>query len=275
MENTIGLDRISPSMLMEYENCPKLFYYRSFLGIKLPQPQRHLKFGSAIHLAIDNIYEQHDESDGWSLADKSIPIKIFKGNFTRESLSDEDGNSEEEIQRIYSDMLKDGVEIIDAFWGEKEILRAKGIMPTTFELPIKMRINIPESEGEWELPISCRIDGINEKSTPEKITEFKTSSKSYDYNETRNSLQSLSYASVRYCMTGKIPEVDYVVMRKGVKKDRIQHLSIVYEKADLLAFDQKVKSIFQKIKNREFGRPLKNHANYCDCYKFDRLLNTN
>ena len=42
--------------------------------------------------------------------------------------------------------------------------------------------------------------------------------------------------------------------------------------ADLLAFDKRVRSILEKIRNREFDRPQKGHPFFCDCQKFEDLL---
>lgn len=266
--NEIGLDRITPSGLVLYEKCPKSFYYSVFLGIRLPQPMIHLEFGTAMHLAIDNIYEQWNEEDGWTLADKKIVKDIFKRRFTIDAVDIE--HFKDKREQVYNEMLEDGLAIIDEYWDQKEILRAKGINPTVFEIPLKTKLHIPGCEEPMELPISLRIDGINEPE--DKITEFKTSSKKYDYNETRSSLQALSYAAARYCQTGRIPSVDYVVMLKKIKKDKIQHISIQYQVADLLEYDRRVRAILEKIRNREFNRPMKGHDIFCDCYKYEELL---
>ena len=66
--NTLGINRFSPSMIMDYESCPRKFYYTSFLGLKLPQSMKHLEFGNAIHSAIGNIYDQYDRDVAWKLA---------------------------------------------------------------------------------------------------------------------------------------------------------------------------------------------------------------
>ena len=270
MIKELGLDRITPSMLLEYEACPKLFYYRSYLGIQLPQPQVHFKFGSAMHEAIDNIYNQYDEKDKWKLSELKIAKDIFKEKFLLEHVDEEFIKEGETQVEVYERMLADGLEILKDFWEEKDTLRAKGVNPNVMELPIKMKVFNPETKEELPIPFSCRIDAINE--ADDKITEFKTTTKTYDYAETRNSPQALSYVWVRFCQTGRIHTVDYVVMLKKKKKDRIQHLSIEYEMADLLAFDKRVRSILEKIRNREFDRPQKGHPFFCDCQKFEDLL---
>lgn len=270
MTNEIGLNRITPSMLLEYESCPRLFYYRSFLGLQMPQTKVHFEFGSAIHAAIDNIYEQYDNEDGWKLAEIKIIKDIFKSKFTLDSVDEYCLKEGDTRESVYEDMLADGLAILKDFWEKKEELRTLGVNPTTMELVVKCRVFNPETDELLPLPVSGRIDGINE---PElKITEFKTSAKKYDPIETRNSPQSLMYTWMMFCQTGKIHTVDYVVMLKKKKSDRIQHIPLVYEMADILAFDKRVRSIIEKIRNREFDRPLKNHPPYCECKKFEELL---
>ena len=256
-------------MLVEYENCPKAFYYKSWLGLKLPQSREHLEFGSAIHLAIDNIYEQYDKKDKWKNAEISIPKKIFKSNFKLEHF---DGNTFTEEERLskFNEMLADGLEIIEQFWAEKErLMIEKEVNPTKFEIPIKTEIQHPDTGEPVELPLSCRIDALTDG---HKIIEFKTSSKEYVEEETKRSLQALSYATVHYQLHQIIPIVDYIVMIKKRKKDKIQHFSISYNKSDLISYVERVNVIIEKIKNREFSRLSKNHPFFCDCVKFDELF---
>lgn len=270
MDTSYGINRITPSMLLEYEACPRLFYYRSYLGIQLPQPQVHLKFGTAIHLAIDNIYEQYDKKDKWDLAEISIPKSIFKDNFLISHIDDELDTKGKTKEEFYDGMLKDGLEIIKDFWDKKEELLAKGLNPTEFEIVSKGQVFNPETGEKLPIPVSGRIDGLDKDNS--KIIEFKTSSKSYDPHETRNSPQALMYTWFQFCKTGILHSIDYVVMLKNKKSDRIQHIAIEYEMIDLLEFDKRVRSILDKIKNKEFDRPLRGHAPYCDCFKFDELL---
>jgi hypothetical protein len=274
MDLPIGLDMISSTQLMNYERCPKSFYYNTFLGIELPQNQVHLRFGSAIHLALDNIYEQYDEKEGkngWELADKSIVRKIFKNNFLLEHVDPETYGGTQ--TQVYEDMTADGLRIIDEYWDMKEILREKGVCPSRLEVQNVETICLPESGVPWCLPLRTTMDGMNEETN--RIVDFKTSSREYDYLETRNSIQALSYVSAWYCRKGVIPAIDYVVLKKKVKKDKIQHLSIQYTVADLLAFDARAKHLIERIRMRDFDRPGKNHPHFCNCWKFEELLSTN
>jgi uncharacterized membrane protein len=85
-------------------------------------------------------------------------------------------------------------------------------------------------------------------------------------------MQSKTYVWLYYCKYGVIPTVDYVVMIKKRKKEKIQHLSFKYQMADILSHDAKVRNILEKIKNREFDKPAKNHPFFCDCQRYRALF---
>ena len=269
-QEEIGLKRISPSMLVEYENCPRLFFYRSWLGLKLPQAMRHLNFGTAIHAGIDNMYEQYDDKDGWALAEFKIAKDEFLKHWKINMISDEDAPTQEEKDTIYKEMKADGVEMLKSLWNEKEVLAAKGVLPDKMEIPLKLIFSHPVTGEKLPIPLSGRIDGMSDS----RIIEFKTSGNKYKELETRDSMQALSYVALWYAKKETLPDaVDYLVLLKKRKKDRVQHLHYEYDLSDLGEYFERVKDILQKVKNREFQKPLKNHPYFCDCDKYYEALN--
>lgn len=266
MKNELGINRITPSGLVLYENCPLSFYYTVWLGLKLPTPQIHFKFGTAIHEALDEIYHQQKN---WKTGDVKKAIEIFQSLFLPEHVDDKP-YTEIERNLKYQELMADGVEMLNQFWAQKEILWAAGVQPVRMELPIKMELKHPVTGEPLEVPVSARLDGETEDSN---IIEFKTSAKPYDNFETHLSNQARTYVWIQFSRTGKIPHVHYVVLIKKRKRDKIQHLHLQYDEADMLAFDSKVRTILEKIRNRQFDRPRMGHPPYCDCYKFEKLLN--
>lgn len=257
----LGLDRITPSGLMMYKSCPKAFYYVVWLGLKLPQSTVHLDFGTAIHEAIDVMYGGRNSKGLWD--DDSSAYKaldVLKQKFTRESC---------ESDQQFIEMLEDGILIVREYWSEKEILLSQGFNPIQFEIPGKEIMVNPETKEPLPVPLSYRLDAIL---ADHGVGEFKTSSTAYDPFEVRARPQSLCYVWAYYQKYGVIPRLHYVVMRKKLKKNKIQHLKFKYEMADILAFDAEVRSILEKIKNKEFSRPMKGHPRYCDCEKFEAAL---
>lgn len=261
----LGINRITPSMLMTFESCPKLFYYQCWLGMQIPESKIHLFFGTAIHAAIDEIYNQ---KENWANGNLQKAVDVFKDTFSLEHVDDKEYNPIERATK-YNDMIVDGTHMLEDFWKEKEILWSKGVQPIRMELPIKMMVFNPKTKQELEVPISGRFDGECDSMD---IAEFKTSGKIYDNFVTRASHQARCYAWLQYCRIGLLKNIHYVVLLKNRKKDRIQHLSFYYDEADIIAYDAEVRSILERIRKREFNRPVKGHMPYCSCRKYEELL---
>jgi hypothetical protein len=257
-------------MLKKFEECPLSFFYNYVLGLKVDQQMMHLNFGTAIHLALDNIYEQCDAKTLWEYADFSIAKNIFLENFTEDKVTTEGFSSDEDRLAKWEALRNDGIEILRAFWDDKELLYSNGVNPQEFEVMMKFEPFNPETKEVLGLPLSLRIDALNRAN--KQILEFKTSASKYDVVDTRMLPQTLAYVWAMYCKTGEIYSVDYVVMVKNRKKDRIQHLHYEYDIADILAFDTRVRNIINKIQNREYNLNQTCKVGYCDCKKYKALL---
>ena len=260
--DTIGLNRISPSMIMSYETCPRSFFYGTFLGLQLPQPQHHLLFGTAIHAAIGNIYDQKDKKTNWELAEFSCVKRTFEDYWTKDMC---------ETDILYDEMYADGIEMLKSYWDSKEYLLSQyGIDILESESIMKLPLRNVQSSDVLPIPLSMRLDAIS----PNGVVEYKTSSSKYDEEETKQKAQTLAYAYGYKEKYGKLPEyVTYVVLRKKLKgRDKVQVLQYQITDQDLVEFYHRVETILQKISNGEFSKPATGHAPYCDCYKFEELL---
>lgn len=277
----IGLDRISPSALQCYEDCPKNFYYSCWLGLQLPEKEeRHMKFGTAIHETLDFLYSNYDRNfnGGWQGFSFDLLQEEFERKWKPSMITDYEFcvykqkknsplNSKKEL---YEDMFDDGIEMLKSYWEEKDVLMSNGVDVYKTEIPIRVPLLHPVSKKPLPIPLSLRIDGLT---TSGSIVEFKTSSGKYVEEETRRKIQGLSYSFVKYQETGRVPRVHYVILLKGKAKERIQHITLDFDEADMQAYWNRVNATLQKILNREFERSRIGHMPYCDCYKFDELLN--
>jgi CRISPR/Cas system-associated exonuclease Cas4 (RecB family) len=258
----LGLNRITPSMIAQYDSCPLNFYYSSWLGLKLPQSQMHLKFGTAIHNAIAEL---------WTKRNLQLGLDMFSAEFILDSLAPEDFKTEADRLQKYGEMLHDGKLILTEFFSQLDKFeKIDNILPESFELPWKEILTNPETNLDpLEVPLSCRVDLLGKN---HHIVDFKTSSAEYDIFEARAMPQMLSYAWIYLQKYKVIPTIHIIVLIKKRKKNKIQHLEIVYRMADLLAFNSKVRSILEGIRNHEFKRPLKDHPYFCDCRKYEEIL---
>ncbi len=280
----IGMEKISPSALDCYEQCPRLFYYSNWLGLKLEEDKRHMDFGTAIHYALEILYSKYDDNFGgaWEAADFNDVKKAFLSKWkdihiTEESfkkflktVEGKESGFTEKIQ-LYDYMKADGIAILKSYWSEKERLIIEYNHDLTeFEVPIKMEFINPANPEE-KLPIlfSMRLDAKNRDAS--KIVDFKTSKGKYNEDETRKKIQGQCYVFA----TG-IKKMDYTVLRKGLKSpDRIQVVQLEYDDADMASFYQRVRSILVKIAQREFSRPLMGHQRWCRCFDYEEKLSVN
>lgn len=283
----IGLDRISPSKLDCYESCPKLFYYREWLGLKIDQDKLHLQFGTAIHAAIEMIYLEYDIHFGgaWIAGDFEKVIERFLRHWTPKHVTEESfqkfmstkagkESGFTDKDQLYESFKQDGIIMLQSYWDNKErMLVEYGHDLVEFEKMMKVRMVNPEDPSDsLPIPLSMRLDAKNRDNT--KIVDFKTSKAKYDEVETRKKIQGQCYLFGELMETGNfISKFDYIVLRKSMKSDdRIEVVQLEYDMADMLAFYHRVKAILTKIANREFDRPIAGHAGYCDCYKYEEIL---
>lgn len=286
----IGMQKISPSQLGCYEDCPKLFYYQQWLGLKLEDDKMHMDFGTALHYAMEVLYADYDWhfGNGWDAEKPDKMFAAFDEKWKQSSVTDlsfkkfkksrkgQDStiNSKEEL---YNHMHEDGIKILESYWDMKDLLITDyGLDLTNFEMKRKLEFfNPDEPSQKLPIPVSYRIDAMTRKS--DAIVDFKTSSSAYNVDESKKKLQGQIYLLGHFCETGElIKKFFYVVLRKELKtKDRVQVVSLVYDQADLSALFHRINNILWSIANREFERPLVGHAPYCQCKDYEQALNIN
>ena len=287
-EKEIGLDRISPSALDCYLTCPKLFYYRNWLGLKLESDSRHFAFGTAVHAALENLYLQYDRNFGgaWEGAEYKRYQRAFDDNWKPSHISEEEfekyvltkkgqESGFTKKDHLYECMKKDGHAMIKSYWDNKEwLLTEHGIDIIETEEYMRVEMYSPEDpKDKLPIPLSMRLDALGTPEEDDKIIEFKTSAGKYNEEETREKIQGRCYSWGKYTVDKKVRDVDYVILLKDRKTDnRLQVIHLKYDVPDMMHFYEQVKSILQKIANREFSPPPIGHAFWCDCKKFDELL---
>ena len=285
----VGLEKISPSALGVYEGCPKLFYYQYWLGLSLEQDKRHMDFGSAVHNAIGTIYSLYDDNFGggfayaenrWQEVEDAFLSKWRLHHITDTSfvkyLETQAGKASgyTDKEQLYEEMKEDGLAMLKSYWKEKDrMLVEYGYDFSEIEIPLKVEmVNPVDSEDKLPVLLSMRIDARNRDRTVQ--ADFKTSGASYNAEETRKKIQGQCYVFGTWMATGKfIPRFDYIILRKGLKsEDRIEVVQLTYDEADMLSFYEHIRSILQKIANREFNRPSIGHSLWCDCKKYEEAL---
>ena len=288
----IGIEknRVTPTMLQTYLDCPLNFYYACWLGLKLGDDDKiHMDFGNSVQRAIEMIYALYDNhfGGGWEPEKDSFEkvVYVFKQSWTKANVPEssfqkfmttkagkESGFTSKED--LYNYFYEDGIAILKSYWNDKEMLITQHDLDLDeFEVMLKVEMVNPADKTEkLPIPISGRIDSKNRNKT--KLIDFKTSKGNYSEEKSRDLIQCRAYPFMWMMKYNEfIPNFDYIVLRKGLKSEnRVQIVSLKFDEADMLQFYIQVKSILQSIANREFSRPRSGHQNFCDCYKFEKLL---
>lgn len=255
--SSFKLERISPSMLGSYISCPLAFYYGYIAKIQLTTTKIHLVFGGAVHKSIEAMYNGH-----------LAPMEVFKTEFKKEELDPEGAKMYAEYYMLGLEMLKNYFEFhptLDAMYQ----LNA-GKQEFKFKIPVKNPITGQMSR----IPLSGILDRITDG---RRIIEYKTSKTKWKASETRFKIQSLLYNLWYYTVYEQIAdETLYFVLLKKYKQtkrdDVIQVISYKPTLEDLAGAWEEVDFIIDKIESGHFERPMFGHANYCDCYKYERML---
>lgn len=284
-------DRITPTGLQCYVDCPLNFYYSNWLGLKLPDEDSiHMYFGNAVQDSVEMIYALYDDSfgGGWEAVEETgfkQVEEVFKREWPKSKVSQQSFDSFMKTkagrescytskEQLYQQFWDDGVAILASYWKEKNNLIANHQLDLDeFEVMLKVDMHNPADPTEvLPVPISGRIDAKNRSKT--KLIDFKTSKGRYDAEESRKLMQCRAYPFMWHEKYGEwILDFDYVVLRKGLKSaDRVEVVSLHFDESDMLEFYQQVKSILVRISNREFDRPRMGHKSFCNCYEYESLL---
>lgn len=253
------LNRISPSMIASYLNCPLAFYYGYIAKIELSTTRIHLTFGSAIHKAIEEMYKGHQN-----------PAEVYKSMFTREGLDEEGKKLFTEYYALGLEMLKNYLEMhpsLDALYN---------LNTGSSEHRFKQYIVNPLTNEPSRVPLSGVVDRLV-MSNENVIVEYKTSKTKWDPTETRFKVQSLLYNLWHYAEYGKIAEKTlYIVLLKKHKRTKrdevIQLIEYVPTVEDLAEAWYEMECIVGQVEAGMFERPKHNHARFCDCHKYEALL---
>jgi len=258
------IQKFSPSMMIDYLNCPKLFYYRYIAKIQLPQKKIHLEFGSAVHAAIEDSFDGKD------------PHKAFTDTFNINNLLPEEHDLFEEYTELGHEMVTNWIDRLDMIDGIYDIRKGQS------ELYIRKVLSNPITGESFEIPMSGRIDRLTDS---KRIIEFKTAGKPWNDADLNFKLQTNLYCLWYWNEYGEMPEeIVYIVLLKkyknkeelvkNYKKDQyIQILPLHLTIEDLASTFEEVKVLLDKINNREFDEPNGYHPSWCDCRKYEEILN--
>ena len=112
-------------------------------------------------------------------------------------------------------------------------------------------------------PLMAVMDLITRPTDELKITDLKTSSRSYSAMETDLALQATCYVNVAHEVFGQLPEFEYAVLIK-TKKPRIQRITTSRTEADLGRLGDLIQTVDRAIESNVFY-PIESPLNCSGC----------
>ncbi|HWL10214.1 MAG TPA: PD-(D/E)XK nuclease family protein [Planctomicrobium sp.] len=241
----------SYSAISQYLRCPLQFYFKRILKLPELRMGSGLLLGSAVHHALAFYHltlQQHGEVNRDELH------RAFREHLAqRESESHIDwkpGESREELEA-------QGIGLLDLYLNQPppgDIV----MVEQTLLVPL-----ITSDDEILETPLMAIADLVTGNSSSLKITEFKTSGRSYGEFEVHRSLQATCYAHALHEQTGIWPTVEYAVLVK-TKAPKLQRLKTTRNKDDGNRLGDLMKQIETGIENQVFY-PVESPLNCSGC----------
>ena len=241
----------SYSAINQYLRCPLQYYFQRIL--KLPQPtvSSGLVLGSAVHNALA-VYHRY-------LMENKEPVEqqIRQEFFETWLLKSEEQKVEYKANESQNDLIELGLALLKLYMEEP---------PPQNIVAIEQRFLVPlhNSDGEFlETPLLAFTDLISKEAETLKVTEFKTSGRSYGEFEVEASLQATCYVNAVIEVTGEIPTVEYAVLVK-TKTPKLQRLKTARNEDDLGRLGDLVQNIERAVANDIFY-PVETPLNCSTC----------
>lgn len=241
----------SYSAISQYLRCPLQFYFKRIL--KLPELRlgSGLLLGSAVHHALACYHQTLKHGGDVNPEELHREFREHFSERASETTVDwKPGESPEEL-------ITQGIGLLDLYLSEPA--------PTDI-IAVEQTLLVPliTSEGEiLETPLMAIADLVTSDANTLKITEFKTSGRSYGEFEVHRSLQATCYAHALHEQTGIWPTVEYAILVK-TKSPKLQRLKTTRNEQEGNRLGDLVKQIENGIKNEVFY-PVESPLNCSGC----------
>lgn len=241
----------SYSALTQYLRCPLQFYFQRVLKLAQPFTPSGLVLGSAVHEAIA-VYHRGIQSE------KPLPVEVIQQAFVtawdtrkfHERILIDGDKTEREV-------LDQGIALLEAYLKEPPPEKIVAV-------ELEMLAPLHTTQGDiLEKPMTVVIDLITEHDHGLKITDLKTSGRSYSEMEAALSLQGTCYVNAVRENVGQMATFEYAVIIK-TRKPRVQRLQSARTDEDLARLGNLVAAVDRAIKASVFY-PIESPLNCSGC----------
>lgn len=241
----------SYSALTQYLRCPLQYFFQRVLGQKPQFTPSSLALGSAVHQALAAYHTSlKDQRPINATAVRATFLDAWQTRKTQETIHLEDADDEDRL-------IAQGTGLLTAYLREPP---PENIVAVEQELIAPLS----NSRGEFlEKPIATVIDLIARPASGLKITDLKTSSRSYSAMDASLSLQATCYVNAVYENCGELPTFEYAVMVK-TKLPRVQRIETTRTRADLGRLGDLVQTVDRAVEAGIFY-PVESQLNCSSC----------
>lgn len=241
----------SYSALTQYLRCPLQYYFQRILHLQPVFTSSSLVLGSSVHEALA-VYHRGIQDDK-RVGDDAIHaafLDAWKNRSAVASIRFPDGQGEEEA-------LAQGKSLLEAYLKEPP---PQNIIAVEREMIAPLH----NSQGEvLEKPMTSVIDLVAEHEESLKITDLKTSSRSYSEFEAAVSLQATCYVNAVQENFGQLATFEYAVLVK-IRRPRVQWLETTRTQEDLGRLGDLVQAVDRAVESGVFY-PVESPLNCSTC----------
>jgi len=253
--------------LNNYLNCPLEFYFKNLLRIPSGKSENR-EFGSAIHLAIQKLFEDMQRSEQRQFPSKEIIIDYFKWhmvhhreNFTGEAFARRMEYGENVLADYYDNYIGSWNKIVSV---------ERNIRNVVNSIPIRGKIDKLEFNGKEVNVVDYKTGDVNSRYTLEKLSPPNDQQPNGgDYWR-----QAVFYKMLVDNLDGKgwkvtSTEFDFI---EPDKKRGYQKRKIYIEPQDIETVKQQLTTVWQKIQARDFYTGCgKETCHWCNFVKDNKL----
>ncbi|MCX6785365.1 MAG: UvrD-helicase domain-containing protein [Candidatus Komeilibacteria bacterium] len=250
--------RFSFTQIKDFQNCPRLYYYRYIVKVPL-KGNAYFSFGSSIHLTLQKFFEEVKRRQGSAQADlfghgQAAPaknklivdlvkleelLKLYEACWIGDWYKDK-GQKEE--------YYKQGQEILKNFYQSRYLTEAN---PVFLERLFNFKLDAHTITG--------KIDRIDEVAGGFKIIDYKTG-KAKVRLAAEDKEQLLIYQmAAQFIVTGTVKELAYYYLEND------SQVPFLGTAAEIGKLQEKIIQTIEEIKNFDFVEYLKQHTvcDYC------------
>ena len=252
--------RFSYTQIKDFQNCPRLYYYRYILKVPL-RGSHYFSFGSAIHLTLQKFYEEVKRKQGSSQADL---FSQTQGAKSKEQRAIKDLVSLEDLLKIYQEVwiddwyqskaqqdeyFKQGREILKMFYQSPYLELSR---PSYLEKGFSVKINGHTLGG--------KIDRIDEVKDGWKIIDYKTGRPKEKLSPEDREQLLIYQMATNSLMDGEVKELAYYYLENGTQ------VPFAGTKEEIAKLQEKIIKTIGEIEKFDFDQNLKSHEKcmYCE-----------